>query len=363
MFRQYLPRRLSRALCLTIGMVVMALGAWDMALAQVGATGSLGGVVQDASGAALPGVTVTVKSDAGVERTVQTDSNGRWLIPVLPTGLYQISYRRDGFRELDRRGVEVEAAVPRTIDVKLETGAVTETITITEDVPLQVVTTTAATFRQINAEQLTKVPTSTRSFTHLLSTEAGVAADLPPVSTNGNGNVSPAVNGTRTTSTSLQFNGIDATNITSNEGSLDGNISPAPETLSEVKLQTSLYDASTGRSGGGNFQLVTKSGTNEFHGVGYHYIQNEIFNANDFFFNRDGIERPARGAMKAVLPLEGRFARTGCSFLVATSGRRPARLSSRRPAALPSCRSFWRWWAVTARPPGLPPPSTSSIRA
>ncbi|QUW00407.1 carboxypeptidase regulatory-like domain-containing protein [Chloracidobacterium sp. MS 40/45] len=292
MFRQYLPRRLSRALCLTIGMVVMALGAWDMALAQVGATGSLGGVVQDASGAALPGVTVTVKSDAGVERTVQTDSNGRWLIPVLPTGLYQISYRRDGFRELDRRGVEVEAAVPRTIDVKLETGAVTETITITEDVPLQVVTTTAATFRQINAEQLTKVPTSTRSFTHLLSTEAGVAADLPPVSTNGNGNVSPAVNGTRTTSTSLQFNGIDATNITSNEGSLDGNISPAPETLSEVKLQTSLYDASTGRSGGGNFQLVTKSGTNEFHGVGYHYIQNEIFNANDFFFNRDGIERP-----------------------------------------------------------------------
>ena len=64
------------------------------------------------------------------------------------------------------------------------------------------------------------------------------------------------------------FNGVDATNITSNEGSLNGNIAPAPETLSEVKLQTSLYDASTGRSGGGNFQLITKSGTNQFHGSG-----------------------------------------------------------------------------------------------
>ena len=100
------------------------------------------------------------------------------------------------------------------------------------------------------------------------------------------------MNGTRTTSTSLSFNGVDATNITSNEGSMNNNISPAPETLSEVKLQTSLYDASTGRSGGGNFQLVTKSGTNAFHGSAYYYLQNEKLNANDFFFNKDGIERP-----------------------------------------------------------------------
>ncbi|MCA1621514.1 MAG: hypothetical protein LC795_20020 [Acidobacteria bacterium] len=142
------------------------------------------------------------------------------------------------------------------------------------------------------AEQLVAVPTSTRSFTQLLSAEAGVNTDLSPALTNGNGNQSPSVNGTRTTSTSLSFNGVDATNITSNEGSLNNNIAPAPETLSEVKLQTSLYDASTGRSGGGNFQLITKSGDNEFHGSGYLYLQNEKFNANDFFFNKDGIDRP-----------------------------------------------------------------------
>lgn len=262
------------------------------ASAQVGASGSLTGRVIDASGATVAGVSVTVRSDAGVERTVQTDDNGRWVVPVLPTGTYSVSFKKSGFKELSSKGLQVEAAVSRTLDVTLDPGEVSEVVTVTADTQVQIVSNTAATFRQIDAEQLTKVPTSTRSFTHLLSTEAGVASDLPPVSTNGNGNISPSVNGTRTTSTSLQFNGIDATNITSNEGSLDGNISPAPETLSEVKLQTSLYDASTGRSGGGNFQLVTKSGTNQFHGSAYYYVQNEIFNANEFFFNRDGIDRP-----------------------------------------------------------------------
>ena len=102
----------------------------------------------------------------------------------------------------------------------------------------------------------------------------------------------PSVNGTRTTSTSLFFNGVDATNITTNEGSLSDNIAPAPETLQEVKLQTSLYHASSGRSGGGNFQLVTKTGANRFNGNVYYYLQNEKLNANDYFFNKEGIDRP-----------------------------------------------------------------------
>ena len=91
--------------------------------------------------------------------------------------------------------------------------------------------TTSATSRSLTAAELQAVPTSTGSFTHLLSSEAGISADLPPVLTNGTGNISPSVNGTRTTSTSLFFNGIDATNLTSNEGSLSDNIAPASDTL------------------------------------------------------------------------------------------------------------------------------------
>ncbi|MBA3766424.1 MAG: carboxypeptidase regulatory-like domain-containing protein, partial [Acidobacteria bacterium] len=261
--------------------------------AQSGPTGTLSGTVRDQNGAAVPGVTVTVtNADIGLTRAATTNGEGEWKVPVLPVGRnYEISYEVSGFKKLVRQNVEVEASVPRTLEDNLEIGDVGAEVTVEGGQPL-VTPETSTTFRQVTAEELVAVPTSTRSFTHLLSTEAGVSSDLPPVLTNGNGNISPSVNGTRTTSTSLFFNGVDATNITNNEGSLNDNIAPAPETLAEVKLQTSLYDASTGRSGGGNFQLITKSGTNGFHGSAYYFLQNEKFNANDFFYNKDGIDRP-----------------------------------------------------------------------
>ncbi|HEX7317211.1 MAG TPA: carboxypeptidase-like regulatory domain-containing protein [Pyrinomonadaceae bacterium] len=263
-------------------------------MAQAGTNGTLSGVVQDPNGAVLPGVQVTIKNTGtGLTRASTTNEEGRWTFPALPVGAYELTYEVASFKTLKRQNVEVEASVPRTLEDRLEVAGVAgETVTVIEGGAALATPDTATVARQISAEQIVAVPTSTRSFTQLLSAEAGVNTDLSPVLTNGNGNQSPAVNGTRTTSTSLSFNGVDATNITSNEGSLNNNIAPAPETLSEVKLQTSLYDASTGRSGGGNFQLITKSGTNEFHGSGYFFLQNEKFNANDFFFNKDGIDRP-----------------------------------------------------------------------
>ncbi len=275
-------------------LAALALYQWSAipVLGQSGSTGTLSGVVQDPNGAALPGVAIVLKNvGTGAARTVTTNEEGRWTIPALPVGTYEVSYELAGFKKRIREQVEVEASVPRTLEDKLEVGEVGATINIVEGAAL-VTPETATTFRQLSAEDLVTVPTSTRSFTQLLSTEAGVNTELSPVLTNGNGNQSPSVNGTRTTSTSLFFNGVDATNITSNEGSLNDNIAPAPETLQEVKLQTSLYDASTGRSGGGNFQLVTKTGSNNFNGTAYYYIQNEKFNANDFFFNKEGIDRP-----------------------------------------------------------------------
>ncbi len=261
-------------------------------LGQSGPAGSLSGTVQDPIGANLPGVSITVKNVAtGATRIVITNGDGRWTIPGLSVGSYQLTYELAGFKKLVREGISVEASIPRTLEDKLEVGEVDAVVNVTEGSAL-VSSETATTFRQLSSEDLVTVPTSTRSFTQLLSTEAGVNTELSPVLTNGNGNQSPSVNGTRTTSTSLFFNGVDATNITTNEGSLNDNIAPAPETLQEVKLQTSLYDASTGRSGGGNFQLITKQGGNSFNGSIYYYLQNEKLNANDFFFNKEGIDRP-----------------------------------------------------------------------
>ena len=251
-------RRLHRSIQLGILVLATLLIAPTMVPGQSGSSGTLTGVVQDQNGANVRGATVLVKNLAtGATRTTTTGEDGQWTLPALPVGEYEVEYEMTGFKKLVRNKVEVEASVPRTLEDQLEVGEVGAVINVTEGASL-ITSETSTVARQLSAEQLVQVPTSTRSFTQLLSAEAGVSTELSPVLTNGNGNQSPSVNGTRTTSTSLFFNGIDATNITTNEGSLNDNIAPAPETLSEVKLQTSLYDASTGRSGGGNFQLVTK---------------------------------------------------------------------------------------------------------
>ena len=329
-------------------LILFALGALVLfqlsgaaVLGQSGSTGTLTGVVQDPNGASLPGVAIVLKNvGTGATRTVSTNEEGRWTMPALPVGTYEITYELAGFKKRVREQVEVEASVPRTLEDKLEVGEVGATINIVEGAAL-VTPETATTFRQLSAEDLVSVPTSTRSFTQLLSTEAGVNTELSPVLTNGNGNQSPSVNGTRTTSTSLFFNGVDATNITSNEGSLNDNIAPAPETLQEVKLQTSLYDASTGRSGGGNFQLVTKTGGNKFNGTAYYYIQNEKFNANDFFFNKEGIDRPKARRNEGGLTIGGPIVKErffffgGYQYTKAITGFVPtARSTSVLPLAL-----------------------------
>lgn len=269
---------------------LLSLFVTSAALAQ--ATGGMAGTVTDQNGAVVQGASITVKNLAtNLTRNTTTNSDGRWTLTLIPVGTYSVTYEKEGFKKSVSQDTQVEASVTRSLEVALEVGTADVFVDVTSDQPL-VQAESAAISRQITGEQLTRTPTSVRSFTGLLTSEAGVSTELSPVGVNGNGNQSPSVNGTRTTSTSLFFNGIDATNITSNEGSLTDNISPAPETLQEVKLQTSLYDASTGRSGGGNFQLVTKQGGNRFSGTAYYYLQNKALNSNEFFLEESGNEKP-----------------------------------------------------------------------
>jgi hypothetical protein len=275
------------------------------ASAQAGPTGTFGGTITDPQGAIVSGAAVIIKNIATNQtRTTTTNEDGRYSFQALPVGTYEATFEQPGFSKLVYPGIQIEAAVPRTIDVSLTVGEATAVVNVTDSAPL-LTPETVTTARQITGEEITRVPTSTRSFTQLTTAAAGVSADIAPVAVNSNGNVSPSVNGTRTTATSLYFNGIDATNITSNEGSLTDNIAPAPETLQEVKLQTSLYDASTGRSGGGNFQLVTRSGGNRFTGNAYYYGQNKRFVSNEFFLENEGLEKPDATRNEAGFTLGG----------------------------------------------------------
>ncbi len=289
-----------------IGLFVSAIIAFTFAVAaSAQATGGLSGTVKDQNSAVIQGANVTVKNlGTNLTRNVVTNDDGRWTITLLPVGTYSVTYEKDGFKKSVIQSTEVEASVTRALEVLLEVGGTDVFVDVTSDQPL-VQASTPTVSRQITGDQLVRAPTSVRSFTGLLSAEAGVSTELSPVGVNGNGNQSPSVNGTRTTSTSLFFNGIDATNITSNEGSLTDNISPAPETLQEVKLQTSLYDASTGRSGGGNFQLVTKAGGNQFTGTVYYYRQHKAFNSNEFFLEQSNNEKPRADRTETGFTLGG----------------------------------------------------------
>ena len=281
--------RLLTAVVIIAAIAALALPATGRA--QSNPTGTLIGTVVDPSGGVLPGVTVTATASAtGLSQETVTDVNGDWRLAALPPAVYEVSFSLDGFKKLVRSGIILDATT-RSVSASLEVGGLTETVQVTADAALLAVTT-ATTSRSLTGAELEVIPTSTGSFTHLLSSEPGVSADLPPVLTNGTGNISPSVNGTRTTSTSLFFNGIDATNLTTNEGAMNDNVSPMADTLEEVTLRTSMYDASTGRSGGGNFQLVTRSGTNSFRGTGLFNFQHESMNSNDFFYEKDGIDKP-----------------------------------------------------------------------
>jgi hypothetical protein len=280
--------------------------AQALAFSQTGANTGLQGRVTDPTAASVPGTTVTlVRSETGERRVTTTNEFGDWEARFLAPGTYQLTFERPGFVKLVREGVAVTTSEVVTVNVGLVVGDVGQTIEVVAEAGM-VSSASATVVRTLDRRELEALPTSARNFTQLLVIEPGVSADISELLSNDNASISPSVNGSRTTNNSFVFNGIDVTSllccnsringsrgtIDEGGGTLSRNIAPALETLEEVKLQTSLFDAATGRNGGGNFQLISKSGTNDIHGTVYHFFQNDKLIANDFFFNRASLERP-----------------------------------------------------------------------
>jgi hypothetical protein len=322
---------------LSIGVqVVAALAFLSSAAAQTGAVSGLSGRVTDTTGGAIAAVTVTIiRLETGFERTVTTGDTGAWEARFLQPGVYVVLFERQGFKTMQRQGVSVSTGQIAGVDAVLEIGGLTEVVAVTADARM-VSPTSAAIVRTLDAKELEALPTSARNFTQLLAIEPGVSADISEVLSNDNASISPSVNGARTTNNSFVFNGIDVTNmlccssringsrgtIDAGGGTLSRNMAPAPETLEEVKLQTSLYDASTGRNGGGIFQLVSKSGTNRLSGTSYYYLQNDELLANDFFFERAGTAKPLLDRKEGGFTLGGPVIRNRTFFFGSYQGTR-----------------------------------------
>lgn len=260
------------------------------ALAQGGTTGRIAGTVKDKSGALIAGAEITVVSWAtGNERKVIADTTGNYTVVLLPPDIYQVHIEAGGFKRALIDKVQVNITQTTIVDAVLEVGELKESVAISS-APSLIQKDGPQLGRVVDARAVSELPLATRNFTQILGLSPGTSVDLPDNTTLGRNPQNISVNGARTTQNTYQLNGVDANFIRNNNFQ---RISvPAPETIQEFKVQTSLYDATFGRSGGGNIQAVTRSGGNDVHGAAYEYFRDTALNAHNPFLKAAGVKRP-----------------------------------------------------------------------
>ena len=282
-----MPRLVSRFACFNLLIVAL----FTQAFAQGGATGAITGTVQDPSGAFVAGADIhIINQDTGVlARTVKTDATGSFTAPLLPVGTYSLSVTSSGFQEGQFKDIVVRVTETTRLTAKLRTQAIQQNIEVQAEV--QTVETTAATTGEaIEAHTVRTLPLATQNFQQLLTLSAGAQSELNASAALGRGDARPIVNGQREDNNNYLIEGISATDY--NVAELTNTPLPNPDVIQEFKVQTSLYDASQGRNGGGNINAILKSGTKQFHGDVYEFFRNDVLNANEFFLKQAGQPRP-----------------------------------------------------------------------
>jgi hypothetical protein len=277
-------------------------------------TGSIVGTVRDANGAAVPNATVTL-TDADkkvVARTVQTNDSGEFSVPNLTPGVYDVTVEAPSFKKHIESRVKLDVGDRRSVNVSLETGNIAEVVTVEAD-PVAVDTTSATSGTIINGDLVRELSINNRNFTQLVTLAPGVSNDLSDqvyvgttATANENNNtgaqanqpntVNISVNGARSSQNTFTVDGADITDRGSN---ITIQAYPSVDSIGELRILRSLYPAEAGRSGGGQVNVVTRSGGKKFHGSAFEFIRNEALNANDYFSNQLApVGRDAEGKAK-----------------------------------------------------------------
>ncbi|MFZ0640240.1 MAG: TonB-dependent receptor [Candidatus Acidiferrales bacterium] len=260
--------------------------------------GSLLGTVTDPHGAVVPGAKVTATETAtGVKRTLATDAEGFYSFQSLPVGRYDVQVDASGFKPLRRTGVVIDVGSKVVVDAPLTIGEKTETVVISaSDVHIDTADTQMG--EVITGNQMTSVPLNGRSYTDLLSLQSGVVPvtsltsstmqDVGVSAFSPSGVLNPgtiSMNGQRESANSFVVNGSDVEEEVNNGTAIIPNL----DSIAEFRILTSNFDAEYGEFSGGHINVVTKSGTNSFHGDGFEFLRNTGLDARNFF-------SPARGA-------------------------------------------------------------------
>lgn len=272
-----------------------------LAFSQGTQSGAIAGSVTDPSGAVVGATTVTIVNDAtkNIERTVVTTGDGLFSATLLPPGKYTVTIKAPGFKSHSEK-VEVLLTQTTRLNVKLEVGAVSETVEVTATAN-RVNTESATTGQPIDAATMSALPLPVPNFMFLLSLSAGTAGEMPDVRAANRGIVDINVNGQRTSNNSVTLEGINVNDF--NLAHFDTVPLPNPHAIEEFNVATSLYDSSAAAKGGGAVGLVFKSGTKDWHGEAYWQHRNDWLNANEWFTNQAG--KPRGKFLQNVLGFSG----------------------------------------------------------
>jgi hypothetical protein len=230
------------------------------------------------------------------------------------------------FRKTTLKNVIVRITETTHVSVKLDVAGTTENMTVTAEAPL-LQTTSPANGRVVDSETVSELPLATRNFTQILGLSTGATTYLADNTSVGRNSQNISVNGGRVTWNNFQINGVDSNSMGTN--SAPSLSIPSPETIEEFKVQTSMYDASFGRSAGGNIQAVTKSGTNNYHGSLYEFFRNDVLNANDPILKFAGVKRPTLRRNVYGGTLGGPIVKDKLFFFGSYQGTREANAASR----------------------------------
>jgi hypothetical protein len=265
---------------MTSGVTMLILSA---ALAWGQATTSLRGTISDPSGAVIPNAKVSLlNTDTGFQRSTGSGAEGNYeFLQVLP-GTYRLLVEAEGFRSYEQSSIQLLVNNPATINVTLQVGQRTETVSVTAEAPL-LNTTDASLGVAFNENQVKQLPFESRNVVDLLSLQPGVAytGNRPDIDRNTDTR-SGAVNGAHSDQSNVTLDGVDVND--QGEGYAFTSVLPVTlDSVQEFRVTTTNYNADQGRSSGAQVSLVTKGGTNDFHGSLYEYHRNTVTSANDYF--------------------------------------------------------------------------------
>jgi outer membrane receptor protein involved in Fe transport len=248
-------------------------------------TARIDGQVTDPAGASVTKATVTLtNTKTGDVRTVMSDDSGAYTLTLIQPGTYDLSVRAQGFKEYLSKGLEISVNDRKTIHIALETGAVSESVTVTAEAPL--IQTTPTVGDVVENRRLVELPLNNRNFMQLLTLVPGVTSTGASEIGIGLTNVVDfSINGTRRNSINFLVDGVSNTDVGSNITLLS---IPTVDSIQEFRVITSLPTAEFGKSGGGVVNLITRGGGQEFHGGVYEFLRNDKLNANSFFNNANG---------------------------------------------------------------------------